>query len=66
MNIISTAAPICRYEIEERGHTMQYDSEGNLLAENCIVRNSAIMMYEPFLGDSGANTGADGENPQKM
>ncbi|MBE6846750.1 MAG: vancomycin resistance protein [Ruminococcus sp.] len=77
--IRSTAAPVSRYEIEERGHTMQsefwggysrhnqlwqlqYDLNGKLQSEQCIVKNSAIMMYEPFLSDSSAD---GGENPQK-
>ncbi len=85
--IRSTAAPACRYEIEERCHTMQsefwggysrhnelwqlqYDLDGNLLSESCIVKNSAIMMYEPFLTDSGSaatdTPDADGESSQKM
>lgn len=77
--IRSTAAPVSRYEIEERGHTMQsqfwggytrhnqlwqiqYDRNGKLQSEQCIVKNSAIMMYEPFLSDSSTDSG---ENPQK-
>lgn len=30
-------------------YQLKYDLEGNLLAENLIVKNSAIMMYESFL-----------------
>ncbi|MBQ8232977.1 MAG: hypothetical protein IJZ34_13800 [Lachnospiraceae bacterium] len=29
----------------------QYDLEGNLLGEKLVVKNSAIMMYSPFLED---------------
>ena len=30
-------------------YQQQYDLEGNLLDERLIIRNSAIMMYSPFL-----------------
>lgn len=33
----------------------KYDLEGRLLEENSIVRNSAIMMYSPFLEEKKAN-----------
>ena len=33
-------------------YQQQYDPEGNLLSERLIVRNSAIMMYSPFLEQS--------------
>lgn len=32
---------------------LRYDMEGRLVSEECIVKNSAIMMYEPFLPDHG-------------
>lgn len=32
-----------------------YDIEGTLLSEKLVVKNSAIMMYSPFLEDAGRN-----------
>ena len=30
-------------------YQLKYDLEGNLLAEKLLVKNSAVMMYEPFI-----------------
>lgn len=37
-------------------YQQKYDREGTLLEEKCIVKNSAIMMYSPFLESSKEDT----------
>ena len=44
-------------------YKQEYDSENNLIKEELIVKNSAIMMYSPFLSDSICN---QSEPPEKQ